>query len=400
MQDKSNIDIKIREKLNKSTAPMPDGLFASIMDGMPENQTKKKAWFGLPYLFLGLGIVLLLTLLKTCTGTETNKLSTTEEQMVLNQNLAVNQSTQALQFNQNIKKINNLNPVEEKEEQTRYSLELNEANLKMLNSQFTPTLSSYDLGFYSTGLDVNQDFKVKPSLEDVKNGEILEVLPLKTISIETPVFNPTKEKRTEKSKFALRLFGGPSVNYRTLSVKTYTDLEQHRNAHEKAYTSFSFGGHLSYALSNKLELFSGLEYVEVGEKYAFKHNEIEHNTENTYSYLSIPVGVGYKISKQNKYYSMVRAQLNTNINNASQASWIDPNTLTAVAHSDKGEHNPYREVTFSGRIAMEIGVAFEKIDLFVSPTANYTFSNIYKTQEAINQHPFSAGANFGLRLKF
>jgi len=49
---------------------------------------------------------------------------------------------------------------------------------------------------------------------------------------------------------------------------------------------------------------------------------------------------------------------------------------------------------------MEIGVAFEKIDLFVSPTANYTFSNIYKTQEAINQHPFSAGANFGLRLKF
>lgn len=402
MQDKSNIDLKIKEKLGKTTAPMPDGLFESILNEIPAQTSERKARVWTPYLLLGLGILIFLFLLRTC-KTDSTKLFSENNGKKKNSltNVGGNSEEKTFFFDYTKSKEQRLSD-SAKNTESRFVFDPTEINL-YLNEQFY-NYPNTNYGFLSIGEDnyisLHNRFSM-PVANYLNQQETINRLPYKLSLLdanEKLSLNEFKTTPIERSKFSLRLFGGPTVNYRTLRVDTYKDLEQHRNSHETAYASFNVGAQLNFKVNHRFEFFAGLEYTEMGEKYAFEHNDIQHRTENTYSYFSIPIGIGYRLNHSNKFYSIVRAQVNTSINNGAQASWIDPNLLTPISHSDKGEHNPYRKITFSSRIAMELGISFNTLSIFMSPTINYTLTNIYKTKEVLNQHPFSGGINFGVRI--
>lgn len=239
--------------------------------------------------------------------------------------------------------------------------------------------------------------------------------------------NPSSVKR--KSYF-IEAYGGPSIAFRRFS-SNHNLMLNHKQEAESELLSYDWG--LAFGVKKGNWEFSlGAQVERLGEKYDYHglkevhdtsitshqhpldptvmvydtlvevhQNEVGHKTQNIYNYLTIPINVGYnfKVSPNFSIVPVITTGFNILLN--AQASWLDPESLEAVAHSSSDNTNAYRKFNFSNKIQVGLHYSLtDKITFNVRPEAAMLWQSVFNNSEFLNHRPYSIDANLGLRYQF
>ena len=251
----------------------------------------------------------------------------------------------------------------------------------------------------SMATDAPMEDRALPYLSSIPAGNIM-ISELRSDSLNY-IATLKEDDEIVKWQFGVGLLAGPDLNYRDLQIEVDRNLETHKNDHEARlwrYSAELYG----WANRGKVDFRLGLGFTAKGESYSFHHDSINHDTKNEYRYIRVPVMVGYQIPLLDERLTVTpRAGLQTHFLLDAQSSWVDPNALTAVAHSSEGDHHPYRKVALAWHLEAEVA-------LQVTPSLSFTLvpgysrfaQSVYKKDVPLKQHNFSMDGHLGVRWRF
>ena len=219
-------------------------------------------------------------------------------------------------------------------------------------------------------------------------------------TMQAPLISPLKEEK-QLARFSLLGLAGGGISYRFLSSDLDPELIEHKNQHERYGRSFNVGFEAQYTFSNSLFVRTGLDYSTYSERYDFNHDIISHTTVNDYKYLQIPVWVGYPFRTTDKRVFSVLGGVSYNTLRVAQSSWVDPNQLTAVAHSNGGSANPFARSTFTFQAGVNLQQTLTKRwDIHVVPMAQLFLNSVYQEQTGLQQRPYAFSVKVGVSRSF
>lgn len=240
----------------------------------------------------------------------------------------------------------------------------------------------------------------------------------------------TEDKKLSKPSLFVEAYGGPSIAFRRFS-SNHSLMLNHKQQAESQLLSYDWGFSAG-VLKGNWEFSLGAQVERLGERYNYDglkevhdttvtshqhpldptvmvydtavevhHNHVEHNTNNIYNYLTIPLNIGYQLKLSPKFTLVPTVTTGINILMNAQTSWLDPESLDAVVHSSQDGGNAFRKVNFSNR--MQIGLYYgltEKLSFMVKPEGTILWQSVFTNNEFLNHRPYSFDANFGLRYQF
>ncbi|HBF18975.1 MAG TPA: hypothetical protein DDW81_02695, partial [Cryomorphaceae bacterium] len=184
--------------------------------------------------------------------------------------------------------------------------------------------------------------------------------------------------------------GGVGASYRILHIKPDEDLQTHKNKHERSGLTFNYSIGVRYRLNPKIYIATGLGYASFSERYAFHHDVINHTTVNTYDYLQVPVIVGLRIWHSKNIALHGQLGVVWNSLTAAQSSWVDPDNLTAVSHSNHGSQSPFQGNTFEGIGGFDLSYAInDRWKIHLMPQASIFLNSVYLNSTQLEQRPYA-----------
>ena len=240
----------------------------------------------------------------------------------------------------------------------------------------------------------------------------------------------TEDKKLNKPSLFVEAYGGPSIAFRRFS-SNHSLMFNHKQQAESQLLSYDWGVSVGVIKGN-WEFSLGAQVERLGERYNYDglkevhdttvtshqhpldptvmvydtavevhHNHVEHNTNNIYNYLTIPLNIGYQLKLSPKFTLVPTVTTGINILMNAQTSWLDPESLDAVVHSSQDGGDAFRRVNFSNRI--QIGLYYgltDKLSFMVKPEGTILWQSVFTNDQFLNHRPYSFDANFGLRYQF
>ncbi len=203
------------------------------------------------------------------------------------------------------------------------------------------------------------------------------------------------------SKFSLQALGGVGFSYRILRSPANEELQTHKNDHERYGLTFSFGLGARYHISDALYVGVGLGYASYSERYDFHHDTISHSTVNTYNYIQVPLTLGIRLFNSKRLALYGQMGMVWNSLTEAQSSWVDPNSLSAVSHSNTGSKHPFQENTFQSTLGLDIAIKLnEHWQVNLIPSASIFLNSVYLQSTNLDQKPYSGSLNIGITRRF
>lgn len=213
--------------------------------------------------------------------------------------------------------------------------------------------------------------------------------------------NPEQVASTKASKFSAQVFGGGGFSYRILKSAANEELEIHKNDHERSGLSYSFGLGVRYHINEVFYTGLGVGYASYSERYSFNHDLIAHSTANTYNYLQVPLVLGVRLLDAKRVALYAQIGLVWDHLTEAQSSWVDPNSLMAVSHSNAGQQHPFQENAFQGTFGFDVAIKLNNHwQLNLMPSAGIFLNSIYLQSTNLDQKPYSGSLNLGITRRF
>jgi hypothetical protein len=212
---------------------------------------------------------------------------------------------------------------------------------------------------------------------------------------------PITVANEQAGRFGVLLLGGAGTSYRTFKSDVFHHLVEHKDAHETFGRAYRFGLLVNWSLSDRLFLRTGLLYSHYSEHYEFHHDVINHTTDNRYDYFKLPLQLGYRVlTWKNADVSLVPG-INWNLLQRANSSWVDPDLLEPVIHSNETESGPFRNGTFGWSFAVDarLGIS-NKWSLHLIPGVDGFAQSVYKRTTELVQRPFAFSGAVGLSYQF
>jgi hypothetical protein len=222
-------------------------------------------------------------------------------------------------------------------------------------------------------------------------------------------------------KFAVGLFGGPGIAYRT--IKGDDRFVTERNRDESNVVNYVLGAQATYYLhSLHLSFRSSLNYMTLGEKGAYDEIiliqqqptggggspgppaeiTVKRSYQNRYSYLMLPVLVGYNFHINNR--------LNISAHSGIAFAFL-VRTKSTYEETINGSqttnlsHNPflhsYNDMSFVLPVQIEASYQLtSQTHLFVAPMFNYFLTSIYSKNDWNTEKPYALNFSIGLTYFF
>ncbi len=241
-------------------------------------------------------------------------------------------------------------------------------------------------------LDTELPVPTTPSTDDAYNTNSGSLMDGKAESSGNDQFG-------RKYTYEFSLFGGPSRAYRALVSEQNKTLVEHKNEHEREIFGYNVG--FNFGVNYKtVSLSLGSHLTMKGEKYNYNSTAVSHNTVNKYYYLSFPLTAGYApVWLQGERFGIrPTAAFDFNYLVEAQASWLDPFTHSAVIKDSRVNSNPYRTTAFSYELGVDLSYQLTpKVQVGLWPGYTRFIHSIYKSDELIQQRPYSFDTNVLLR---
>jgi hypothetical protein len=209
--------------------------------------------------------------------------------------------------------------------------------------------------------------------------------------------------KTSKDKlpFKLLAYGGVGESFRTLKSDSHSLLVDHKNAHETYSACYELGLLADFGLSQTLYIRTGVSYKFYSEKYDFQHDLITHRTKNDYQYFQVPLRLGWNVLQTKRYTLGLIGGIQANVLFSAQSSWVDPTSLTPIAHNTLGTSSPFRSITGAVNFGIDYSFLFAKKWRFhVIPSVDRFAFSVYKRNTDLNQKPYSFNIDVGFSFSF
>jgi hypothetical protein len=142
-------------------------------------------------------------------------------------------------------------------------------------------------------------------------------------------------------------------------------------------------------------------YASFSERYAFHHDVITHETTNTYNYFQVPATVGIRLFESKRFLLNAQGGMVWNVLTEAQSSWVDPNDLQAVSHSNVGAQHPFQENTWESILGLEIAFKINpRWQISLIPSASIFLNSVYQESTNLDQKPYSGFVNVGILRRF
>jgi hypothetical protein len=255
------------------------------------------------------------------------------------------------------------------------------------------------------------------SNETSSNNDALSLfnLPMRTATIPAAVTESIDPKRSYPSqgelpyvdptdgcpKWIVGASGGFGMSYRTLQSNVHHQLVEHKNQSEHASLSSSAGLYVVGTLLGNSGIKTAFTYLRVGERYHFENDHASHATTNTYEYVNMDLKFNQSLFCNNRLRLDVAAGTKFNLLRNAHSSWLDPNSFEAVAHSNQGEHSPFRQYNLVWSADLT-GYYFFSQRGFVGLTieADRFQNSIYKDAVELEQRPYAFQGYFNIGFRF
>jgi hypothetical protein len=217
----------------------------------------------------------------------------------------------------------------------------------------------------------------------------------------------SKLNSSPQSKWVLGYYFSPESSFRKLSANSnFKKQEGDRNNNEKAKIGFSTGITLGYKISNKIILSSGLYMLNVGEKGACPSKDSTSivNYTNNYTYLGIPLLLGYKIGSS-KFGTTINSGLIVtalvSAQNKGDIYYDDDYYTSGTKKDDDNEESPFKifNLVYIGNVEFNYQL-YKKLSLHAGPSIKYFLTSIYKEDHPIKSKPYSLGFQAGVKYHF
>jgi hypothetical protein len=273
----------------------------------------------------------------------------------------------------------------------------------------------------------------------IKPADSTDFTSLKTDSSENASLkkiNNSKYEGKAQGKVTLGFYGSPEFSYRRLSGSPESVIA-FRDSIESGKRTFSFGLSLDYHLPYSFFIRTGLSCMSFKEsgRYSVKERDptipqsglpfpagpgpvpypyprnyesdsvISYST--SYTYLSVPLSVGYRIGRRLNAAFAPALLLNFLLDyktdypsygtppNSPMDPFSRPSFNYYRAYLDPHSHS-YRNFVLSLSLNMEVGYEINRtIRLFMAPSFKYFLSSIYNSPDGLKQRPYSFGISFG-----
>lgn len=194
-------------------------------------------------------------------------------------------------------------------------------------------------------------------------------------------------------------------------AKSYRVLQENDNvfgqalgerANEVARSVNGFGIGVRTNIKGRFDFVAGLGYLIYGEEYKYEEPDTNFMYTTSYRYVSIPLGLEYRLGKDLRLVAGFGLIPGMFINNTQDQTWKTKKNLSGKNQEkfdvNKDDLNPFSLSTYF-RIGAEIQYS-ERFSLYVIPEYRRQLTSTYTTQSAYVQYPFSLGATIGLSYKF
>lgn len=232
------------------------------------------------------------------------------------------------------------------------------------------------------------------ALSELPPDSLQEALNSGELSDREKQYNPA-------SKFLLITQAGVGLSYRLLQIPPYHDLQVHKDEHETSGLTFNYSLGVRYDLRDNLYLASGIGFAQFSEQYEFHHDVINHTTTNTYSYLQVPVTLGIRLWQSEKFSLYGQVGVVWNNLTSAHSSWVDPEDLTAVSHTNNGPEHPFQKNTFEGMAGLDLAFSLnQKWRIHLIPQGGLFLNSIYIQSTNLEQKPYAGSINLGVSRRF
>jgi hypothetical protein len=209
------------------------------------------------------------------------------------------------------------------------------------------------------------------------------------------------ETSKDKLPFKLLAYGGLGESFRTLKSDSHSLLVDHKNEHETYSACYEIGLLADFGLSPTLFLRTGIAYKFYSEKYDFQHDLITHRTKNDYQYFQVPLRLGWNVLQTKRSSLGLIGGIQANILFSAQSSWVDPTSLTPIAHNTLGTSSPFRSMTGAVNFGIDYSLLLAKKWRFhVIPSVDRFAYSVYKRNTDLNQKPYSFNVDVGFSFCF
>lgn len=211
----------------------------------------------------------------------------------------------------------------------------------------------------------------------------------------------SKSTNQQFSPFSLLIFFGGGGSYRNLSSDVHSELINHKNNQDNYGLVNDIGLSLQYSFTNHSYFRLGMTYKSYSEKYAFTHDIISHATSNNYNYFQSLIGYGQPFFIKKKHRLFIQGGFKWNLLSTAKSSWVDPELLEVVEHSNSDNNQPFQNNTYAffGGLDYQFAVN-ESLAIHLMPTYDQFLKSIYQSTTEINQRPYSIVLNFGISYRF
>ncbi len=210
-----------------------------------------------------------------------------------------------------------------------------------------------------------------------------------------------ESEETARKKFSIDLLAGPSYNYRFLRVSDDQILENHKNDNETSLITYSYSASVSYALSSKFRINTGLTYLRMGEKYDYSSAHASHSALNRYDYVTVPLGVEYVLERPTRVNYLAGVGAQVSFLRSGESSWVNPHSFQAQAHDHTGSDSPFANQTLGLNAKIGLNYQLTKNMHFSLQEQAYLFTNsIYKSETGLNQRSYAFQTYLGLGYRF
>ena len=283
--------------------------------------------------------------------------------------------------------------------------------------------------------------------------ELIDLDNIKSVKINTALQSPQLERYfsrleseylinpdlvPDEGKWYVGLNFAPCLGYRTFSYDpsavsgvaldgryryTYGLTEASRNLRDKSITSYSIGIDVGRRISDRVSIFSGINYAHYGEQVLVsyldetnpnlpgsrfmdkdplyeRYNEDQKDANipftNKYSYIEIPIGASVEIANLPKAKISVDAALH-------YQRLENVNALVYDFETDYYYWADQKEEVFRlNGLASSIGITLaqyvtERFEVFVNPQFKYNLTSTFQRPYAVTQNQYTSGLRIGIK---
>ncbi len=234
--------------------------------------------------------------------------------------------------------------------------------------------------------------------------------------------------RPEKIRYFLDAYYAPEMSRRNISTNAseYNDYARERTNTERFVMAYSAGARVSVLFPNHIALRTGLNYSDITERFdyvketitirkevkneitgkidtIFENFNITENVYNHYSFLDIPLIVGYEIDMKDFVLSInTGIGFNVKANQKGQIYNTDGKTIMEINGSADGLVNSVFKSNVGVSLNGSFGLNYKIRDhllLLIEPSARYYISSISKPEYPLSQKYLQLGLQLGLRYR-